>query len=407
MLVESNIPFERAREIMLALCPVAPAESVALSGSVGRVLAAEVRAAIDIPPFPRSPYDGYAFRAADSSGASREHPVTLKIVEEIAAGANPQVAIGPGMAAKILTGAPIPQGADTVVMYELTEFTADLVKIFSPAAAGEAIVPAGEDVRAGTLLASAGDLLDPALAGSLASQGICEISVHARPRVGIISTGNELVEADQPISGASIRNSNRYALEAACLGLGAEPVYLGRAGDDAGQIAALIEKGLEDCLMVFTSGGVSVGDYDFTPAAVELCGAEIAVRGLRLKPGGACVYGHKNGRLIFGLSGNPVSAMTNFYAVALPCLRRARGLSDFLPRRTRVTLADSFGKKSPNTRLICGRLDISDGTVRMRASLAQGNAMLRTLVGCDVMAVIPAGSPPLPAGTVLDAYSLT
>jgi molybdopterin molybdotransferase len=291
-------------------------------------------------------------------------------------------------------------------MYELTEFTENYVKIFSPASPGSDIVPAGEDVRAGTVLARKGDLIDPALAGSLAAQGVCELLLYQRPRVGIISTGNELVEPDQPISGASIRNSNRYALAAACAGLGAEPVYLGRAGDDAEAIAALIEKGLETCLMVFTSGGVSVGDYDFTPAAMELAGAEILVRGLRLKPGGACAYGHKNGRLVFGLSGNPVSAMTNFYAVAMPCLRKACGRRYFMPRQTRVTLADSFSKKSPNTRIICGRLDISDSTVRMRAGAAQGNALLRTLVGCDLMAVIPAGSPPLAAGTVLEAYSL-
>ncbi|UQZ88922.1 molybdopterin molybdenumtransferase MoeA [Deltaproteobacteria bacterium Smac51] len=404
--MEKNIPFEQAREIMLANCPVAGAENAPLSGSMGRILAEDVLAVTDIPPFPRSPFDGYAFRAADSAGASRQNPVTLRIIEEIPAGSTPSKAIIAGTAAKILTGAPIPDGADTVVMYELTEFTDDFVKIFSMAAPGTDIVPAGEDVQAGMVLAKKGDLIDPALAGSLASQGIAAMLVYQRPKVGIISTGSELVEADQPISGGSIRNSNRYALEAACAGIGAEPVYLGRADDNTDEIAALIGKGLESCLMVFTSGGVSVGDYDFTPAAMELAGAEVLVRGLRLKPGGACAYGVKDGRLIFGLSGNPSSAMTNFYAVALPCLRKLCGHRRFLPRMTKVTLIDSFNKKSPNTRIISGRLDISDGTVRMRASVMQGNSILRTLVGCDVMAVIPAGSPPLAAGTVLDAYLL-
>lgn len=397
---------EQARELMLARCGVVEAESLPLSEAMGRILAEDILASDNVPPFAKSPYDGYAFRAADSTGASRDHPVALTVLETVAAGSIPSREITPGTASRIMTGAPIPEGADTVVMYEVTDFTDATVTIYSAASPGRDIVPAGEDIRAGTRIAGRGDLIDPGLAGSLASLGFARLEVFRKPKVGLISTGNEVVEADQPVSGAFIRNSNRYALAAACAKAGTEPVYLGRAGDVVEDIAALMIEGLETCDLVCSTGGVSVGDFDLTPAALEIIGAEITVRGVRIKPGGACAYGIKGGKPLFGLSGNPSSALLNFYAIAWPCLRKLSGRSQVMPPSTKVTLADAFNKKSPNTRLITGRLDLSDGVVRMRVTAVQGNAILRTLIGCDVMAVIPAGSPPLPAGTVLEAWLL-
>ena len=401
-----NMAIDQARELMLARCGVVGAESVPLAEAMGRVLAEDVLAADDVPPFAKSPYDGYAFRAVDSADASRDHPVTLTVLETVAAGSMPSRVIVPGTAARIMTGAPIPEGADTVVMYELTDFTDRTVTLYAAASPGNDIVPAGEDIRAGARIANRGDVIDPGLAGSLASVGTSRLKVFRMPRVGLISTGNEVVEADQPVTGAFIRNSNRYALAAACARAGAEPVYLGRVGDVVEDIAALMSQGLETCDVVFSTGGVSVGDFDLTPAALEMIGAEITVRGVRMKPGGACAYGIRDGKLLFGLSGNPSSALINFYALAWPCLRKLSGRGQIMPPPTRVTLADAFNKKSPNTRLITGRLDLSDGVVRMRVTTVQGNAILRTLIGCDVLAVIPAGSPPLPAGTVLDAWLL-
>lgn len=392
---------------MLECCGVMPPQTAALAQARGRILADDLKALSDVPPFARSPYDGYAFRAIDSLGASPEKPVVLRVLETIAAGMIPQYEIQPGTAAKIMTGAPVPEGADTVVMYETTEFNEKWVKIFSPSRPGSDIIPAGEDFKAGMIIARKGDRVDPALAGSLAAQGLVNVPVFKIPKAGIISTGNEVVEADQPISGGSIRNSNRYALEAACALAGCEPVYLGRAGDQAGEIASLLAQGLETCDILFTTGGVSVGDYDFTPAALDLLGAETLVRGLRIKPGGACAYGLKNGKLIFGLSGNPSSAMINFYAVAWPCLRKLCGHKRHIPEPIKVSLIDGFNKASQSARVITGRLDLSDGTVRMKMSLIQGNAILRGLIGCDVLAVIPPQSPPLPPGSILKAYLLS
>jgi molybdopterin molybdotransferase len=404
--LRTNISLEEAQALVLDRCVPVEAEAAPLAAAHGRVLAADVLAAADVPPFDRSPYDGYAFMAADSVDASRDKPLTLKVVEEIPAGSVPGRKIVSGTAAKILTGAPIPEGADAVVMYEVTEFTESSVTIFSPAYPGMDVVQAGEDVRRGVRLAERGDLIDPALAGALAAQGFSELTVFRKPKAGIISTGSELAEAGQPLAGGLIRNSNRYALAAACAAAGLIPAYLGLARDRAGEIAALMERGLAACDVIFSTGGVSVGDYDLTPAALDLVGAETLARGVRLKPGGACAYGQKDGKLIFCLSGNPASAMTNFYAVALPCLRKLCGQARFGHRLIKAVLKDSFNKKSPQTRLISGRLDLSDGTARLSAVTVRGNAVLRTLIGCDAMAIIPAGSPPLPAGTVLEAYLL-
>lgn len=398
----SNIPYEQARDIMLAQVRPSETENVPLAQCYGRVLAKDLIASADVPPFDRSPYDGYAIRTADTIDASRESPVTLSITEEIPAGSVPTIPVTAGTAAKILTGSPVPAGADCVVKYEETEFTAEVVKIFGHITSHD-IILRGEDVKKGALLAKRGDLIDSALAGTLAAQGVSSPVVFRKPKIGIISTGNEIVDPEEEISGGKIRNTNRYMLEGAILRAGAEPVILGTARDDAGEIAALVEKGIAVCDMIVSTGGASVGDYDTMPAVLEISGAQTLVRKIDMKPGGACVYGVRDGKIIFGLSGNPAAAAVNFYSVCLPCVRKLMGLSGFMLSETVVTLAEDFEKKSKQTRLIRGRLDLSDGEIMLRFS-GQGNAMLHAMVGCDVLAEIPENSPPMRAGARLRAY---
>lgn len=393
-----------ARDLLIGAVRPVDTEELPLADCAGRVLAQRVEAADNVPPFDRSPYDGYAFRAQDSAGASKETPVTLHVIEEVPAGAVPTRPCTPGTAVKILTGAPIPQGADAVVAYERTEFTESAVTLFAPAKPGENIVYAGEDVRRGDLLAESGTVIDPGLAGTLASQGIARPRVYRKPRVGLLSTGNEVVEVGTALPPGAIYNSNRYTLTAALEAMGCQPVPLGLAGDSVDAIHALLSQGLESCDAVISTGGVSAGDYDLTPDAMERAGAELLFRGVQLKPGMACAYGIKDGRLICGLSGNPASSLTNFYAVAAPALKKLTGVRDFLPREFTVTLAEGFGKKSKGVRLLRGRLDLSDGTARMHLPRDQGNVVISSAIGCDLMAVVPAGSGPLAAGTALKAF---
>ena len=403
--MQTNIEYKAARELLLGRVTPVETERVPLGTErmVGRVLAEDVVAVEDVPPFDRSPYDGYAFRAADTAGADKENPVTLRILEEIPAGSVWTPTVVPGTAAKILTGAPVPPGADAVTKYEDTVFTTDTVTVFTAFSSGENVVPRGEDVTAGDLLAAKGTVLDPALLGVLAAQHIAQPLVYKTPTVAVITTGSELADLAEPLQGGKIVNTNIYTFRAEAEKLGCRCVTA-TVSDDPDAIADAIRAALATADMVIMTGGVSVGDYDYTPDAMERAGAEILIRTLRLKPGGASAYAVKDGKLVCGLSGNPASALTNYYAVVLPALRKLCGCAQ--PRLTEltVTLAEDFPKKSPKTRLIRGTLDYSDGTAKMHVSHAQGNGVLHSLVGCDLLAEIPAGSGKIPAGTKLGAY---
>ena len=399
-----NPSFEEAAALMLTRATVIGRETLPLAEVLGRILAEDVRACLDVPPFDRSAYDGYAFRAADSAGASVQAPKTLKVTAQIAAGASPVKPLGPGEAAGILTGAPIPPGADAVVMFEATEFTARAVTLFEAARPGQNIVPAGEDVRAGDMIAPRGARLDPPLAGSLAAQGRTEVPVFRRPKAGLISTGSELAAPGAPLTPGLIYDSNRYALAAACEALGARPIHLGQAGDGIEEIAALALRGFAECDLLISTGGVSVGDQDFTPAALAAAGAEIVVSNLSLKPGGACAYAFKGDRPAFALSGNPAAALVNFYAVVQPVLRKICGCPEPRPPAFMARLREPFGQPSPVARLLTGRLIHMDSETWFSPNRLRGKGSLSGFIGCEVVAEVPAGSPALAAGTPLRTW---
>lgn len=402
----NNPGYEQARVLLLAVVHPVETEYIPLSECGGRILARDLIAQENVPAFDRSPYDGYAVCAEDTAFAAKERPVTLRILEEVPAGAVPTQAVVPGTATKVLTGAPIPKGADAVIMYEKTVFTDEIVTLFAPVKPGSNIVRTGEDIGKGAVLARSGTVIDPGLAGTLAAQGEAMPLVYRKPKVALLSTGSELVEADAAPGAGKIRNSNRYMLEAALKQIGYEPVYLGIADDSAADISARLNEGLAKCDAVVTTGGVSVGDYDLTPEAMERCGAEILFRGVDMKPGMACAYGVKEGKLICGLSGNPASALTNFYAVALPALKKLTGRNTYLAQEIQIRLSNSFPKKSPKTRFLRGKLELKDGAVCMELPKDQGNVVLSSTIGCNVMALVPAGSGPLEAGTVLKGFLL-
>ena len=402
----SHLDFRQAQELLMSRVSPVGTQQLPLSDCGGRILAQDLTAAENIPPFDRSPYDGYAFRAADTAQASAQNPVTLTILEEVPAGAVPTKTVTAGTAVKILTGAPIPQGADAVCKYEDTRFDADTVTLLDTYRPGDNIVRMGEDVQAGKVLARQGDVIDGGTAGTLASQHTTCPLVYRRLRVGIVSTGNEVIEAEEELRPGKIRNSNRHTLETVLQQAGFEPVYLGLAGDDVENIAAKLDEGLQSCDAVLSTGGVSVGDYDLTPDAMERAGVEILFRGVALKPGMACAYGIRDGKPVCALSGNPASSMTNFCAVAYPALRKMAGHREPGYQEINVTLNQGFRKKSPQTRLLRGKLDLTSGTVRMNLPQDQGNVILSSTIGCNVMAIVPAGSGPLEKDTILKGFLL-
>ena len=379
-------------------------EKIPLKEAAYRVIAQDVLAKEDVPPFRRSPLDGYAFRSVDVKDASPQAPVVLKVLEEIPAGGVSHFEITKGTAVRIMTGAPLPDSADCMINYEATEFTEEEVKIFRPVEAGSNVILPGEDTKKGTLLAKAGMPIDSGLAGTLAGQNIAEPEVFKIPKIGIITTGSELVEVGCELEGGKIHDSNAYTLTGAIKRIGCEPVLYGIAGDDIDTITERIVLAAEECDAVVLTGGVSVGDFDYTPAAMEKAGANILFAGAKLKPGMACAYGERKGKLIAALSGNPTSSVVNFLVIARPALCKLSGRNDWEPRYIRVTLKSGYPKPSKGTRLIHGTLDLTDGTVRMDLASRQGNVIISSSIGSDVIAIIPAGSGPLEPGAELKAF---
>lgn len=401
-----KISYVQARELLAEHVVPVETESVSLEQSVGRILAEDFFASQSVPPFDRSPYDGYAVRGEDTVYATCESPVELAILEEVPSGSIPSKTVKAGTAVKILTGAPIPAGADTVVMYEQTEFTQNMVKIFAPLKSGSNIVRAGEDVVQGQLLARLGVVIDVGLVGMLASQGVAYPRVFRRPCVSLISTGSEIREVGDSLGAGMIFNSNRYTIQAILNRIGCDVVYLGIAPDHTEAIAERISRGIALSDAVVLTGGVSAGDYDLTPSAMEQAGVELLARNVRMKPGMACAYGVKDGKLICGLSGNPAAAIANLSMVVLPALKKLCGVSSSVPSEISLTLVQPFEKSSRGTRMLFGRLTLERGQAYMELPLAQGNTILSGLVGCDVIAVVPAGSGPLEKGTTLKGYRI-
>ena len=394
--------YEEIRRLLLEKTVPAGTETVALDQSRGRVLAEEVKAVLSIPDFEKSPYDGYALRAEDTAEASKEHPVTLTILEEVPAGSFPTKIVTQGTAVKILTGAPIPRGADVVVPFERTEFTDTTVTLSAPLRSRDNVIRIGEDVDAGTLLAKAGQVVDLGVASALACQGIPAVKVYKKPVIGLISTGSELAEPGEKRAPGQIYNSNRCSIQFALEEAGCEVNYLGLAGDETETIAACMASALRDCDAVVLTGGVSVGDYDLTPAAMEHIGAQILARGCAMKPGMACAFGEKDGKLLYGLSGNPASSITSFYAVVLPSIRKLCGRLDPIPAVIDMVLTRGFPKGSPIDRLLRGVLDAG----KFYPADRQGNVAISSMIGCNAMAVIPGGSGPVEAGTSVKGFLL-
>jgi len=393
-----------ARNLLLARMTPIETEDIPLETAAGRILAEDLAAREAIPWFDRSAYDGYAFRAADVRYAAAERPVTLSVIEEVPAGRVPKKAVTDGTAVKILTGAPIPQGADAVIAYERTTFTDTTVTLTTPVPAGSNIVRAGEDVRIGTPIAAKGTRIDAGLAGALAAQGLVSVCVYRRPTVGILSTGSEIIDPAAPHTAGKTRDTNYHTLAAALFQNGFLPKNFGIVTDDAAAIQTAIETALEHCDALLLTGGVSAGDYDVTPIAMEAAGTELLFHGVSLKPGMACAYGFRKGKLLAALSGNPASAYTSFFAIALPALKQLAGDASPIPETFPVTLASEFKKRSPATRLLRGTVDLTSGTAVFRFAPKQGNAVLLSAVGCNAFAIIPAGSGPVPAGTQLSAF---
>lgn len=299
-------------------------ETIELSEVCGRVLAEEIRADMDLPPFDRSQMDGYAIRAADAENA----PVKLKIIGESAAGAGWRGILKAGEAVRIMTGAPVPAGADAVQKLELAREENNFVEIFEPVKIAQNIVRRASEIEAGATLFNAGAMVNAAMIASLASFGYAKVKVTRKPRVSILATGSELVPIEQKPAQDQIRNSNSLTLKVYAGKCGASCEILPIAGDEIEHLKSQIENAVEAADVLILSGGVSVGKYDFTKTALRDLGAQILFERVALRPGKPTVFGRLNDCLIFGLPGNPVSAIVTFNLFVRTALLRMQSATD-------------------------------------------------------------------------------
>jgi len=318
------IPVNEALQIISAETSPLNPESVALTEALGRVLAEEIRADSDLPPFDRSQMDGYAIRAEDVATT----PARLRIAGESAAGRGWHHQLEAGAAVRIMTGAPVPAGADSVQQVELTRELENrsIVEILESVSPGRSIVKRGSEINSGEIVLRAGERINSAMVAVLASFGYANVNVATRPRVAILATGTELVPVDQKPGQDQIRDSNNYSIDAYAKLAGAETELLPLAGDDIEGLKRTIASAAERADLVVTSGGVSMGIYDFTKAALKQLGAEIFFERVALRPGKPTVFGRlPGGTLVFGLPGNPVSVSVTFNLFARPCLLQMQG----------------------------------------------------------------------------------
>jgi molybdopterin molybdotransferase len=399
--VRSGITPAEALEIILDhTSPLAP-ETVGLRDALGRVLTEPIDAARDLPPADNSAMDGYAVRRADLAGADADHPITLPLAYEVPAGAEAPRALRPGEAARILTGAPVPDGADAVVRQEDTEAGGDRVTFRVEPEPAEHVRNAGEDVRAGERVLEPGERVGPAHVGMLASLGRGFVAVRQRPRVAILSGGDELVEPDGDLSGGRIVSSNSYSIAAQCRELGADPVYLGIARDTPEDIERRLRAGLSADLLV-SPAGVSVGDRDYVRGALEKLGCSLLFWGVKMKPGYPLAFGRfeaGGGPLVFGLPGNPVSAVMTFEQFVRPAIRKMTGHRRLHRPVVSARLAESIRKKAGRLHFVRVELERVSGEIVARTTGSQSSGVLRSMCRAEGLLIFPAEATELPAGS--------
>ncbi|MFZ2300835.1 MAG: gephyrin-like molybdotransferase Glp [Gallionella sp.] len=384
-----------AQRLILESVVVFDAEQVKLEQSLGRVLAKEVRANRDQPPYDISAMDGYALRSADLANV----PATLEIIEDIKAGDMPTKTLASGQCARIMTGAPMPQGADAVIRVEDTEALADnKVQINQTVKPGNDIRRLGENMRNGEMVLAPGTAITPGVIGVLATVKRAQVQVYRRPRVAILSTGNELEGLDEPVDPNKIPNSNSYALMGQVQALGIEPVLLGIARDDPVELEQYLRRGLEyDVLLV--SGGTSVGVHDYVRPTIEALGAQMLFWRVAMKPGHPVAFGKIGEKIIFGLPGNPVSSMVCFEEFVVPALRRMMGHARTHRRTIAARMTHNVKHQPGRTEFIRVMLAKEEGGYAATSTGAQGSGMLLSMARADGLAVVPGDSAGLTAGS--------
>jgi molybdopterin molybdotransferase len=398
---------EASQRILAAAKPLG-VEHVPLATALGRVLAEDVRSPLDHPPWDNSSMDGYAVRAADVTTASDAAPTVLPVLETVRAGQRPSRRLEAGTAIRVMTGAPVPDGADTVIRVEDTNGGEHSVAIRDARDAGRNVRPRGEDLRIGDIAVPRGTTLGPAHLGVLASVGVAQAPVHRVPRVAVLASGDELVDVDrfdEVLRGDRIVSSNSYTLRASVQAAGAEPVYLGIAPDDPAAYERQL-RGVSGCDLLITSGGVSVGAFDFTKDVLRSLGAALHLWRVKMRPGAPLGFGTLGDMPWLGLPGNPVSAMVTFELFARPLIRRLRGEGRIFARTMHLRVRDEIVLAAPLTHFMRVTIEWADDGPWARLTGPQGSGLLTSMARADALLVIPPEQQRVQPGTTLEALLL-
>ena len=402
--------WREALETILANCEVLPVERVAVAGALGCAMAEDVSATVFHPPWDNSAMDGFAVHAEDVRGATRESPIVLPVSDDIPAGSFPSGPLARGSVARIMTGAPVPTGASGVVRVEHTDEAAPgRIAFFQDTDADRNIRRRGEDLEEGEVVVHAGDPVTPATVGVLAMQGVSDVRVRRRPRVGVLSNGNELADFDDVVevrAGRRIMNSNGHALAAQLRTAGAEPVPLGIARDEAGDVRRRLEAAA-DCDAIISSAGVSVGDHDQVKAALDDMGMRRVFWRARIRPGSPLTFGLLDGRPFWGLPGNPVSAMVTFEVFLRPALRKMMGHRHPEAPRIVARAKKAITSSADLTHFYRVRLLRVPGDLpEVELTGPQGSGILTSMSAADGLLIVPEGVSAVEAGEIVEVIPL-
>lgn len=396
------IPVAEAVRAVIEHATTMGTEMVSLEDAYGRVLAEPIIAKHDVPPFDRSPYDGFAIRSLDSEGASGDNRIPFSVIGEIGAGYVGDKPIGEKEAYRIMTGAKIPKNADAVVMLEQTAETDGGFTLRKPFEAGENISYKGEDAKEGELLIEAGSLIHPGTVALLATFGYAKVNVTKQPVAGILSTGTELLDVADELVPGKIRNSNGPMIRAQLKRMGIECRSYGMMADDLDACTAIVEEAIAETDFLITTGGVSVGDYDYLPAIYERLGAKVLFNKVAMRPGSVTTVAVLGDKYLFGLSGNPSACFTGFELFTRPAiLAMMGGTAPYMPRMT-AELGEDFTKPNPFTRFIRATWTLTaDGVVAVPAGFNKSNAVSSIARG-NCLIVLPSGTRGFAEGDKVD-----
>lgn len=389
----SPIPLEEAQQLVFSTIRALPIIHIPLSQAYGYCLAETVKADHDVPMFERSMVDGYALRAEDVASASGSDPVKLQVIEEIPAGHMPRKKIAQGTSSRIMTGAPIPTGANAVIKVEETEAEdgGTTVLIYESIPVGGAISPKGQDMEEGNVVLKPGTLLGPIEVALLATFGVAIVPVYAKPTVGILSTGSELLNVDEPMLPGKLRDSNGVMLAGLISQAGGSPVHFGLVPD----VPEVLEKRMIEILqqvdILVTSGGVSMGEYDYLGRAFEKIGAKVVFWKTLIRPGMPVLYGTWKDKPIFSLAGNPASSYVNAWLYLLPAIRFMSGSEDLFPPRIKALCDEKIEKMDmPHTRYLRGLSYVSSsGELRLKISKKQSSNVLSSFLESNCLVRVP------------------